>query len=104
MPSNHINELSAPWQVPVGLTQENLLSLREVEADVNQSIIRVLPTDSPNQASMFDMLAYDSTGNFLCIPHETPFGASASRHDIANRTTVALLQGDQGVHSIHLTG
>jgi hypothetical protein len=91
-----MNEINAPWQVPAGLTQENLLSLREVEADVNQSIIRVLPAASPTQASMFDMLAYDDTGNFLFIPHETPFGAGVSRHDIANRTTITLFQGDQG--------
>jgi hypothetical protein len=87
---NHINELNSPWQVPAGLTQANLLSLQEVEADVNQSVVRVLPADTPAQASMFDMIAYDPTGNFLFIPHETPFGAGVSRHDIANRTTAIL--------------
>ncbi len=89
---NHINELHSPWQTPPGLTQENLLSLAEVEADASQSILRV---DAGNSSSMFDMLAYDPTGNYLFIPHETPFGAGASRHDIANRTTVMLFKGDE---------
>lgn len=90
---NHINELSSPWQVPAGLTQENLLSLQEIEADATQSIIRV---PAARSSSMFDMIAYDPTGNFLFIPHETPFGAGVSRHDIANRMTVVLFQGNLG--------
>ena len=38
---NHINELNTPWQTPPGLAQRNLTSLREAEADVNQSLLRV---------------------------------------------------------------
>ncbi|WP_089940835.1 alkaline phosphatase PhoX [Candidatus Entotheonella palauensis] len=67
--------------------------MQEIEADASQSIIRV---PSGNASSMFDMIAYDDTGRFLFIPHETPFGAGVSRHDIANRTTVVLFQGDRG--------
>lgn len=92
---NALPELQAPWVAPSGITQTNLLSLREVEDQVlspEQSIVRV-----PNgtNSSMIDMMAYDDTGEFLFLPHETAFGAGVSRHDIRTRTTQVLFQGDQ---------
>ena len=91
---NDMEELLEPWVTPSGITQVNLLSLREVEDAIlspTQSIIRV---PAGTSSSMFDMLAYDDTGEFLFIPHETPFGAGVSRHDIAARSTHILFQGD----------
>jgi len=89
---NHVNELNSPWQVPAGVIGRNLISLREVEADVAQSIQRV---DAGNISSMFDMMAYDPTGRFLFIPHETPFGAGVSRHDTLTDITELLFAGDR---------
>ena len=91
-PPNHVNELNSPWQTPPGLSQVNLLSMQEVEADADQSIVRV---PAGRSSSMIDMIAYDNTGNYLFLPHETPFGAGVSRHDIRSRITEVLFQGDQ---------
>jgi hypothetical protein len=93
---NALAELHAPWVTPAGISQWNLLSLREVEDQVlspKQSIVRVPNTGT--SASMIDMIAYDDTGTFLFIPHETPFGAGVSRHNIVTRTTEVLFQGDR---------
>lgn len=90
---NHINELNSPWQAPAGIKQKNLLSLRAVEADVNQSIQRA--ANAGTLASMFDMLAYDPSGRYVFIPHETPWGAGVSRHDTQTQTTELLFAGDQ---------
>ncbi len=89
-------ELNTPWQTPAGISQQNLMSLNEVEADVSQSVIRV---PAGNVSSMFDMIAYDDSGKYLFIPHETPFGAGASRYDIENDKTEVIFAGDgQGVN------
>ena len=88
---NHVNELNSPWQVPAGVSQRNLMSLREVEADLTQSIQRV---DAGNISSMFDMLAYDPSGRYIFIPHETPFGAGVSRYDSRTDRTELLFTGD----------
>lgn len=32
---NHINEITAPWTVPAGISQVNLTSMNEIEADIN---------------------------------------------------------------------
>ena len=92
---NALPELIAPWVTPAGILQTNLISLREVEDQIlspGQSIVRV---PAGTSGSMFDMIAYDDSGEFLFIPHETPFGAGVSRHDIKARTTEVLFQGDQ---------
>ena len=88
---DHINELNSPWQVPAGVSQNNLMSLKEVEADSEQSIQRV---PAGNVSSMFDMLAYDPSGRYVFIPHETPFGAGVSRYDTAEDKTELLFAGD----------
>lgn len=89
----HINELNTPLQTPAGLSQKNLMSLKEVEADVNQSIQRA--NGASASASMFDMLAYEPTGRYLFIPHETPWGAGVSRYDTLTDKTELLFAGDQ---------
>ena len=89
---NHINELNSPWQVPAGITQKNLMSMAEVEADVEQSLQRVM---AGRNSSMFDMVAYDDSGRYIFIPHETPFGAGVSRYDTIEDTTHLLMAGDQ---------
>ncbi|MEQ8233773.1 MAG: hypothetical protein RKL32_18870, partial [Gammaproteobacteria bacterium] len=90
---NHINELNSPWQTPAGIGQTNLTSMREVEADVNQSIQRAV--NAGTSASMFDMLAYDPTGRYIFIPHETPWGAGLSRYDTVTDTNHLIFAGDQ---------
>ena len=90
---NHVNELSSPWQTPPGITYRNLMSLREVEEDVDQSVRRV---EAGGLSSMFDMIAYDPSGRYLFIPHETPFGAGVSRYDSMQDRTDLLFAGDGG--------
>ena len=88
---NHVNELNSPWQIPPGLSQRNLMSLKEVEADATQSVQRV---PFGGISSMFDMLAYDPSGRYIFIPHETPFGAGLSRYDTVEDRTELLFAGD----------
>jgi len=89
---NHVNELTGPWTHPAGLSQENLTSLKEIEADINQSVGRA-PYASTS-ASMMDMIAYDPSGKFLFIPHESPWSAGLSRYDIENDTNTLIFVGD----------
>jgi hypothetical protein len=89
---NHINELNSPWQAPAGVSQTNLMSMLEVEADVTQSVQRV---ELGSSSSMFDMLAYDPSGRYIFIPHETAYGAGLSRYDIENDRTDLLFAGDE---------
>ncbi len=91
-PANSIDEQNSPWTAPFGITQTNLMSMKEVEADVTQSVVRVA---AGNVSSMFDMLAYDPTGRYIFIPHETPFGAGVSRYDTENDVTEVLFKGDE---------
>ncbi|MFN0125192.1 MAG: alkaline phosphatase PhoX [Verrucomicrobiales bacterium] len=93
---NSLPELSSPWVTPAGLSQKNIVSLREVEDAVlspQQSIIRV-PGLASN-SSMFDMLAFDPTGNFLFIPHETIIGAGCSRISLYDNSSQVIFAGDQ---------
>ena len=89
---NHINELNSPWQAPAGLSQVNLTSLREVEANPNQSLVRVPGLGS--NASMFDMVAFDPSGKYVFIPHETGIGAGVSRYSIKDDFAEVLFSGD----------
>ena len=86
------DERSAPWQAPAGVAQHNLTSMEEIEADVAQSVQRIA---AATQSSMFDMLAFDPSGNYVFIPHETPVGAGVTRYDIANDKAELLFAGDQ---------
>lgn len=89
---NHVNELNSPWQVPAGVSYTNLTSLHEIEADASQSTIRV-PGLGQN-ASMTDMSAFDPTGRFVFLPHETMYGAGLTRYDIKTDRAVNLFRGD----------
>lgn len=89
---NHVNELNSPWQTPAGISQVKLMSLADIEADTNQSVIRV--PGLGRGASMFDMIAFDNEGENIFIPHETYSGAGVSRYNIATNTNKVLFSGD----------
>lgn len=92
---NHINELNSPWQAPAGISQTNLTSVSKIEADITrQSTVRASGLGS--SASMWDMVAYDATGKFIFIPHETMYGAGVTRYDIDNDLAEVLFKGDEG--------
>lgn len=90
--TTHFNEANHPWMTPAGISQDNLTSMAEIEADISQSVVRVFGLGSG--ASMWDMIAYDPSGNYIFIPHETAMGAGVSRYDIKNDTTTVLFSGD----------
>lgn len=89
---NHINELNSPWQVPAGVSYKNLTSLHEIEADPSQSIVRVPGLGTG--ASMTDMSAFDPSGRYIFLPHETFVGAGVTRYDIVTDRAVNLFKGD----------
>jgi len=89
---NHINELNSPWQVPAGVKYRNLTSLHEIEADSGQSVVRVPGLGSV--ASMIDMSAFDPSGRYIFLPHETKYGAGVTRYDIKNDIAINLFKGD----------
>lgn len=94
---NALAELTAPWASPAGISQINIVSLREVEDAIlspDQSVVRVPGLGTG--ASMFDMIAYDPNGRYIFIPHETMAGAGVSRTDIDARKTEVLFSGDLG--------
>ena len=89
---NHVNELNNPWQVPAGVSQVNLTSLKEIEADSSQSTIRVPGLGA--DASMTDMAAFDPTGRYIFLPHETQYGAGLTRYDMETDKATNLFKGD----------
>lgn len=91
---NSSEELNAPWVTPKGMTQTDLTSMAEIEGDMAQSIVRVPGLGAG--ASMFDMVSFDPTGNYLFIPHETAVGAGMSRYSIEDDESVVLFAGDLG--------
>ena len=94
--ANSLPELASPWVAPEGIFQKNIVSLREIEDQIlspGQSIVRV-PGQSTS-ASMFDMLAYDPTGEYLFIPHETPIGAGCTRVALYDNHAEVIFAGDQ---------
>jgi uncharacterized protein len=93
---NAMAELASPWVTPAGITQNNWVSLREVEDTVlspGQSIGRA--AGQGTSASMFDMLAYHPSGSHIFIPHESPIGAGVTRYDIAANKAELIFAGDQ---------
>jgi uncharacterized protein len=93
---NSSEEASSPWVAPSNVTQVNRMSMKEVEADITQSIVRVAGLGS--QASMFDMMSFDPTGNYIFIPHETQWGAGVTRYNRSTDKAEILFQGDgQGI-------
>ncbi|MDZ4729251.1 MAG: DUF839 domain-containing protein [Xanthomonadales bacterium] len=94
---NSAEELTSPWIAPAGVVQTLLTSLDEVEADAQQSVVRVPGLGS--NASMFDMIAFDDKGKYLFIPHETLVGAGVSRYDIKKDKMETLFAGNlQGIY------
>ncbi|WP_338688097.1 alkaline phosphatase PhoX [Haloferula helveola] len=95
VPPNGLEELASPWVTPTGISQKNAVSMREVEDAVLsplQSIVRVPGLGT--SASMFDMLAYDPSGEFLFIPHETFVGAGVTRYSVYDNSCEVLFSGD----------
>lgn len=95
--------MNAPWVVPAGVTQENLTSMNEIEADPAQSVGRAADIVDPETGevltagtsqSMWDMAAYDATGRFVFNPHESPWGAGLSRYDRWADENTLLWAGD----------
>ncbi len=104
--ANSVEETTAPWVVPAGISQRNATSMQEIEADPSQSVGRApdvtLPDGSVASAgasqSMWDMSAYDLTSRFIYIPHESPWAAGVSRYDTWTDRNELLWRGDgQGV-------
>jgi uncharacterized protein len=89
---NHINELKSPWQTPAGISQKNLTSMMKIESDINQSVVRA--PGAGTSASMWDMVDFDPSGKYLFIPHETPYGAGATRYNIEEDKAEILFSGD----------
>jgi len=89
---NHVNELNSPWQVPAGVSYTNLTSLHEIEADASQSTVRVPGLGT--SASMTDMSAFDSSGRYIFLPHETQYGAGVTRYDTVTDKAINLFKGD----------
>lgn len=92
--ADHVNELNSPWQVPAGVSYTNLTSLHEIEADGEQSTVRVPALGA--SASMTDMSAFDPTGNFIFLPHEVQYGAGLTRYDRTTDKAINLFKGDMG--------
>ena len=105
---NSPEELTAAWVVPEGVSQTNLTSMREIEADPMQSVGRAPDIAVPGSGeqdvsagsaqSMWDMAAYDPSGRFIFNPHESPWSAGLSRYDTWTDKNELLWAGDgQGV-------
>lgn len=95
---NHVNELNNPWQMPAGVTATNLTSLHDIESDPDQSSVRVPGLGAG--ASMTDMAAFDPTGRYIFLPHETQYGAGLTRYDMGTDKAINLFRGDMnGSHS-----
>ena len=101
---NSAEELGAPWIVPAGVSQKNLTSMNEIEADPTQSVSRAPDISVPGSGeqdvtagssqTMWDMAAYDATGRFVFIPHESPWSAGLSRYDRLLDRSELLWNGD----------
>ncbi len=85
-------EMSAAFVAPAGVTLTKLTSMNEIEADMAQSVVRAPGAGSG--ASMWDMVAFDKFGENIFIPHETPWGAGASRYNIATDSNEVMFHGD----------
>ncbi|MGH8533095.1 MAG: hypothetical protein ACREV1_10330, partial [Gammaproteobacteria bacterium] len=87
-------EMNAPWVVPAGVSQKNLTSMAEIEADMKQSVVRA--PGAGTSASMWDMVSFDRHGKNIFIPHESPWGAGGSRYNIKQDKNEVMFSGDAG--------
>lgn len=102
--SNAIEEIKAPWVAPESIRQYNLTSLREVESSLLQTVGRAPDISVPGSGeqdasagtsqSMFDMSAFDSSGRYIFIPHESPWSAGVTRYDRWEDFSTLLYRGD----------
>ncbi len=92
--SNDSFEHDAPWVLPAGVEAQKLTSLHKIEAAAGQSVIRVPSLGS--MGAMMDMNAFDPSGSFVFIPHETRFGGGVTRYDIDADRAITLFRGDNG--------
>lgn len=93
----HPTETTVPFTVPAGVSQKFLTSMKEIEADPTQSTVRTTAGD-PDNATMWDMLAYDPSGRYIYIPHETLAGAGVTRYDtVTDKATLVMAGDSQGV-------
>lgn len=90
-----VDELNTPWAAPAGVTFRNLMSMEEVETDETGEKGTVVRVDNSRNSSMFDMLAFDPSGENIFIPHETTFGSGVSRYNIASDRTDIIFKGDE---------
>lgn len=92
----HPTETTVPFTVPAGVSQKFLTSMREIEADPTQSTQRTTAggVGAADSATMWDMLAYDPSGRYVFIPHETLAGAGVSRYDTQTDKTTLIFAGD----------
>ncbi len=101
---NSDEELFEPWVVPAGISQDNLTSMAEIESDPTQSVGRAPDISVPGSGeqdvtagasqSMWDMAAFDATGRFVFVPHESPWSAGLSRYDTRRDRNELLWSGD----------
>ncbi len=87
-------EMTAPFVVPAGVSQTMLTSMKEIEADIKQTVVRA--PGAGTSASMWDMVSFDRLGRNIFIPHEAPWGAGGSRYNIAADKNEVMFAGDAG--------
>jgi hypothetical protein len=78
--------------------------MSEIEADPTQSVGRAPDISVPGSGeqdvsagssqSMWDMSAFDVTGRFVFVPHESPWSAGLSRYDTRRDRSELLWRGD----------
>ncbi len=90
--ANSANEQNAAFKLPAGFTQTKLTSMSEIEADATQSTVRVNALGA--NGSMWDMSAFDPSGRYVFIPHETQYGAGLSRYDKVTDKSTRLFKGN----------
>ncbi len=92
----HPTEATTPFAAPAGISQKILTSMKEIEADATQSTQRTTAGGfgAADTATMWDMLAYDSSGRYIFIPHETLAGAGVSRYDSQTDKTKLIFAGN----------
>ncbi len=101
---NSDEEIFAPWVIPAGVSQKNLTSMKEIEADPSQSVGRAPDISVPGSGeqdvsagaaqSMWDMAAFDPTSRYIYNPHESPWSAGVSRYDTWKDKNELLWAGD----------
>jgi uncharacterized protein len=92
----HPTETTTPFTAPAGVSQKILTNMKEIEADPTQSTQRTTAGGfgAADSQTMWDMLAYDPSGRYIFIPHETLAGAGVSRYDAQTDKSTLVFAGD----------